>query len=279
MQIIEIEGKAYNFPTCWDDLKKKDIPDMIELVFLRGETGQTYHELLRIAMGATSLQYAQFCKRHFSKTLPEKVREANGVVLHELFMQLAWVYEQPMNILPFESYNHNYTEYILPDPDFYAITFAELSDAYIHMQAYVKQVIAGDERLNLLVATLCRPKRQGEMTPDWNGDHREPYNEFISKERSKEVAKWPDVIKVAVLIYYAACLQKMLGGYDIGGDSSGGEEDYIGQGFIKNQHLLANGIYGTLDNVKKANAHEVLLALHENKKDAIEARKRQKDDN
>lgn len=277
MQLIYVEGREYQFPTTWADIKKKDIPAMIELVFLRGETGETYHQILRIAMCLTPLQYAQFCQRHFSKSLPENVRAANGEVLHELFLQLSWLYKEPMTVCPFESYSIEDKEYILPDEQFYAMSFAELSDAYIHMQAYVRQLIPGDERLNLLVATLLRPKRVGEKPIDWDGDEREPYNEFIAKSRAKTMKALPDTVKVSVLVYFAACLQKMLDGYDIGGDG-GGQEAYIGQGFIKNQHLLAKGIYGTLDNVKKANAHEVLLALQENKADAIEELKQRKND-
>lgn len=282
MQAIWIADKVYQFPQKWEEVPRKNLPKLIELVYLKGDAGTSYHEILRIVMRKTDKGWAKFCNKYFGMHLVKRVREANALVLHDAFRALTWMYSEAMDVKPFDyiSLGGNDT-YILPDPDFYALSFGELSDAYVHTQAYVKQLIPGEERLNLLVATLCRPAQKGNYSndPNWNGDSREPYNEFVAKERAKIFETECDpVMKTEVLIYFAACLNNLFESYDIFSDDENSVgEDYPGQGLFKNQHLLAQkGIYTGLNGVKQANVHEVLLFLQEHKADIMEQIEREK---
>lgn len=280
MKAIWIADKVYQFPEKWEEVTKKDLPKLIELVYLKGDAGESFHEILKIVMRKTDRSWAKFCSKYFGKQLVARVREANALVLHDAFRALSWMYSEAMDVKPFDYLFFEGENYYLPDPDFYALSFGELSDAYVHTQAYVKQLIPGDERLNLLVATVCRPLQTGNYAndPNWNGDHREQYNEFVAKERAKKLAKLSIVEKTEVLIYFAACLNKLFESYDIfSDDENSGGEDYPGQGLFKNQHLLAQkGIYTGLNGVKQANVHEVLLFLQEHKADIMEQIEREK---
>ena len=276
MQIV-FEGKEINLPTKWSEVPVEKVPALIDLVYLTKESGESLHQILMICLGYTPMQYGKMIRKHFGKHLTEVQRVANAEVLHDLFSVLRWLYTEPMDQMPFNEYKFEGKRWILPEPDLYAVTFGEITDAYVHMHAFVKQLIPGEERLNLLVATVCRPERTGKLPDNWDGDSRETYNEFVTKKYSEKVASWPSNIKIQVLIYFSACLQKMLGSYDISGTDDVPEE-YPGQGFVKNQHLLAQKIYPGLPAVKVANAHEVLLFLQENKADLNERRKTEKDD-
>ena len=108
-----------------------------------------------------------------------------AVVVASLVQLLAWCWEKPMDKQPFPSITVGRSEWLLPEAGFVTMSFGELTDLYIHLQAFIQQTIAGDERLDYLVATACRPRRQRGYTtdPTWNGDNRELYNEFQTRKR------------------------------------------------------------------------------------------------
>ncbi|MVM35295.1 hypothetical protein GO755_35060 [Spirosoma sp. HMF4905] len=116
----------------------------------------------------------------------------------------------------------------------------------------------------------CRPERTGEygLEPSWNGDKRQLYNEFTSREMAKKLAGMELSQKQLVLLYFAGNMQKVLARYELFDGEEGDPEEYPGQGWLKNQHILAEkGIFGTMQQAKEANLHDVLLFLEENKKD------------
>jgi len=165
------------------------------------------------------------------------------------------------------------------------MTYGELTDAYVHFMVFLRQIVPGDEHLNLLVATVCRPLRQGMYTADttWNGDHREPYNEYIAKQRTASVNEVDYAQRMAILLYFAANLKAIMNRYAVFASEAEADtvaEDYPGQSMLKNQHLLAEKhIFGGVLQTKEANAHEVMLFLEENRKDLLARIEREKKNN
>lgn len=274
MTQIELDGVHYILPESWDEINTERLPKLIELVYLVPESGRMHHALIQLALNIRPKAWKKLHQRHFSPSLREAVRRKNAEVLHQLVQILAWCWEKPMDKQPFPSITVGKEVWLLPEQGFVTLSFGELTDLYIHLQTFIQQTVAGDEHLDYLVATACRPRRPRGYTLDgnWNGDHREPYNEFIVRERVKVAAALPFPTKMAVMLYIAATIKNVMARYTLFDQSDapgdGTPEVYTGQGFLKNQHLLAEkGIFGNLRQTQEANAHEVLLFLEEHRFD------------
>ncbi|KAB7728025.1 hypothetical protein F5984_19920 [Rudanella paleaurantiibacter] len=286
MQQIELDGVSYNLPEAWDEVGPDQIARLINLVYLTPESGKMYHALIQLALNIRPKAWRKLHQKHFSPNLPESVRWKNAEVLQTIVAQLQWLWLKPMHRQPFPSIQVNGKAWLLPEEGFKTMNFGELTDLYIHMQAFIQQTVPGYERLNYLVATACRPRRGRGYTlrPDWNGDHREPYNEFVVRERVAEVAKLDFSTRSAVLLYVASNIKNVLSGYELFDPDATAEpveegERYAGQGFIKNAHLLAEKhIFGNLKQTQDANLHEVLLFLEEHRADQLARQDSEKTD-
>ncbi|MEZ0484309.1 hypothetical protein [Fibrella aquatica] len=273
---INLDGVRYNLPERWADVDPERLPRLIELVFLTPESGSMHHALIQLALNIRPKVWRKLHQKHFSPKLSPVVRHKNAAVLHELVLHLSWLFAEPMDQQPFESIQVGKQVWLLPEPGLVSMTYGEMTDLYVHLNGFIQQEPAGDERLDYLVATACRPRRRAnyQSDPDWNGDHREPYNEFIVRDRIELVAKLDFNLKMAVLLFVASTFKTVMSRTALfdesaeTGDRSG--EDYIGQSWIKNQHLLAEkGIFGTMKQTQGANAHEVLLFLDEHRADLL----------
>lgn len=270
-----LNGEAKQFPENWQEVKPHLLPVLLKKLFVESESPALYHELLRLNLGYSPRRWKKFCKAHFSDQVAEKKKERNAEILAFLLGRLGWMWTQSLNAQPYESVRIGGKPYLLPDAQLKTMTYGELTDAYIHMRAYIDQLEPGEKRLNLLLATICRPERQGfnyKEDPAWDGDSREPYNEHIAESRAELWAGVSLEKKIPTLLYFVAILKELIGAYQIYEDDSeqapDSVEEYPGQGFIKNQHLLAEkAIFGTMQQTRQANAHAVLLFLEEFKKD------------
>lgn len=285
MKAIYLNEKRYELPETWQEVAPDLLPDFVRLLFAEPANGDTYHEILRRVLGYSKAKWRKLMAHYFAPQLTEAQREANAVALSDTLTQIAWMWHEPLSAMPFESIVVGGQTYYLPEAQFTTMSYGELTDAYIHFLAFVKQLVPGEERLNLLIASICRPERQGDyQTPDWNGDRREPYNEHLAKLRADGIAQSVSYAeRIAILMYFAGTQKSVLELYDVhaeGIEAAATEEDYPGQGWKKNQHYLSEkGIFGNLNGVKEANVHEVLLYLEESKKDFIEQKKRQEAEN
>lgn len=269
---IELSKEKFYIPENWSEVPVKRLPKLLESVFVAQATPETYHQILRLTLGISNTTWGRFCYHYFRKDLPENTRKQNAEILHNLLMMVSWMWTEEMTTRPFDTVKVGTEEWVLFEENLTSMSFGELSDAYIHLLAFTKQLIEGDERLHHLIATICRPRKEGDYTQDthWNGDHRIPYNAHAVKEMSKKAALLPEGTKVAIMVYFAGSVKQLFEQYDLmeTGVESVGEDDYPGQGLIKNQHLLAEkGIFGNLDQTKQANIHDVFLFLEEHRKD------------
>jgi hypothetical protein len=276
---ITVNGKEHSLPENWEEVSSDKIRRVLELVFATPESGEAYHEILRHLLGFSENQWQKFIHQFFNTKLAEDKRERNAETLQELLHLISWMWRENMTKRPFEYINVNGREYYLFEESFKTMSFGEMTDAYIHAQAFIQE-IEGESRLNKLMATVCRSKRFVGRKSTWNGDIREPYNTFIAEGNADIFKEVPMEQRILVLVYFLGSLKDFLGYYDIFDDddsSPASPEEYPGQSYIKNQHLLAEkGIFGNMESTKAANIHEVFLFLEENKKDIQEKIKRQK---
>jgi hypothetical protein len=277
---ITFNGKEHSLPENWEEVPSDKMRKVLELVFATPESGESYHKLLRLLLGYSERNWQKFMHQFFNTKVAEDKREKNAETLQELLHLMSWMWRENMTKKPFECIYADGREYYLFEESFKTMSFGEMTDAYIHAQAFIQQIEEGESRLNKLVATVCRPKRFVGRKSNWNGDIREPYNSFIAEGNADSFADVPMEQRVLILVYFLGTLKDFLGYYDIFDDDDGSPaspEEYPGQSYIKNQHLLAEkGIFGNMDATKAANIHEVFLFLEENKKDIQERIKRQK---
>jgi len=278
---IYLDNQPFEKPESWADVPSERLPDLLRLLYFTPESGSNYLEIIRLALNAKPGQWKKLMQKHFSPNMGEKAREANAVVLHGFYQSLNWMETEPIHKQPFPYVEVEQVRFIgpnqtlrliLPEERFLTMSFGELTDAYIHFLAYIRQLVPGNEQLNLLIATLCRPERSSKekQSLDWNGDAREPYNEYIVKERASLVAGLDEAVKMAILLYFAGNIKTVLDQYTVVGEGDGEPEAYPAQGLVKNGHLLAEkGIFGTLQQTKATNVHEVLLFLEEHRNDLL----------
>jgi hypothetical protein len=80
---------------------------------------------------------------------------------------------------------------------------------YIYAEtAHARFCDTGDPAaLDALIATLYRPPRRRIDTaaPDWDGDHRERHNPFLTDKYARAVARVDHVTKLMILTWYRSC--------------------------------------------------------------------------
>ncbi|MCX6216571.1 hypothetical protein [Spirosoma sp.] len=276
---INLDNQNYNLPQSWADVPPERLAELLRLVYFTPGTGDYYLEIIRLALNVKPRVWKALMQKHFSPKIGKKARAANAIVLHDLYRFLGWMETEPIQKQPFPSIAVKGLTLLLPEEKFLTMSYGELTDAYIHFLVYLRQLVPGNDHLHLLISTICRPARsKAGKGANWNGDEREAYNEFIVKQRAKAVAELDEGVKMAILLYFAGNMKAVLEQYQIfGEEGSESEEEYPGQGFVKNTHLLAQkGIFGTLNETKAVNLHEVLLFLEEHSKDLLAEAERKK---
>jgi hypothetical protein len=267
---IELNGIAKKLPQSWAEAERKLIPKLIEQLFTKPESGETYHEILRLVLGYSDSDWKRMMRRYFSKKNTELQKQKSSEALQELLRLVSWMWKLPLTTQPVVSFFVGKDEYLLPNEDFLTVSWGELKDAYVHCEVFSRQLIKGEKHLNLLVMTLCRPKRKDDyMNSEWDGDLREPYNEYISGERANNIESLDFNLKLSVLLYFVGTIKKLLNQYDIfySEEGNGAKEDFPGQGFEENTLLLSEkNIFGNYKETIRTNCHNIFLALERNKK-------------
>ncbi len=268
---IKLNGVAKKLPQSWQEAEQKLIPKLMEQLFLKPENGETYHEILRLVLGYGSKSWKKLMSNYFGKSNTEDEKQESSEALQELLRMVSWMWQEPLTIVPMPSFMFDGVMYLLPVHDFLTVSWGEIKDAYVHCEIFSRQLIEGEKHLNLLVMTLCRPKRTDDYeNSHWNGDLRETYNEYITARRAEAIEKLDFATKLSVLLFFVGTIKKLLGQYDIyysGENAGNSKEDFPGQGFEENTLLLAEKhIFGNYKETIATNCHNIFLALERNKK-------------
>jgi len=273
MREIGINGQTFKLPENWIEVPKEQLPEILRQLYVLPESGSTYHEIVRLLLGYRPKAWQKLMRQLFGKGLSEFKKQQSATVLTEIIRLQSWMWKADLTVAPCKMVVVDGKPWYLFEENFKSMSFGEMSDAYIHSQAFIKQLVKGEERLDMLVATVCRPERMGnyEADPTWNGDRREPYNEHIARKR---VEMWKGQYteqKVLILMYFLGTMKEFFSYFDLF-ESDGSKppmaEEYPGQSMVKNQHLLSEKqIFGGMDATKSANVHEVFQFLEEHNKD------------
>lgn len=279
MTEIFLNNKRYYLPEVWTEILPSQLPDLLTLLYVHPENGSTYLEILRNILGYTERQWQKLMHNYFGPHRSEEQRHDNSLVLQTVLAQLEWMWKGELTANPFPKGfevaggpSHG-RRWLLFEEGFKSMTFGEMTNAHIHAQAFINQQVPGEERLDMLVATICRPGyiREYRHAESWNGDHREPYNEHIARSRAELLKGKYVKEKILALMYFLGTQKEFFSFYDLFASDGTGppeKEDYPGQSMIKNQHLLSEKhIFGGMDDTKTANVHEVFQYLEEHSND------------
>ncbi|GGM81861.1 hypothetical protein GCM10010967_12050 [Dyadobacter beijingensis] len=281
MTEIFLNDKCYKLPENWTEVNPAQLPELLTLLYVYPESGGTYLEILRTILGYPPGLWKKLMCHYFAGHRTEEQHEENAQALQGVLGQISWMWQGELTVCPLpEGFDVDGTRWVLFEEGFRSMSFGELTNAHINAQAFIKQLVEGDERLNMLVATVCRPRRSGNYMddPDWNGDHREQYNEHIARHRADLIKDGYIKEKILVLMYFLGTLKEFFSFYDLFDSDATGPaptEDYPGQSMVKNQHLLSEKhIFGGMNATKSANIHDVFQFLEEHKKDIKEQNQR-----
>ena len=273
MQQVLINGQVFKLPENWQEVEYKHLTELLKNLYVLPESGSTYHTILRIVLGYDQKQWKKLMRHFFAKHRSLEDQLETTETLSKLLRIISWMWTGDLTVSPFESVKIDGQKYVLFQPGFISMSFGELADAYIHAQAFIKQLVEGEERLNMLVATVLRPERAGDYKndPSWNGDPREDYNEHIARERG-DIFKGEHLDKkIMILVYFLGSVKNFFSYFDLfdnDGSAPPVPEEFPGQSMIKNQHLLSEKhIFGGMKATKQANVHDVFQFLEEHNKD------------
>lgn len=274
MNQIFLNDKRYYLPESWEEVPPAQLPALLSLLFIHPENATTYLEILRNILGYNERQWKKIMRNYFGHHRSEEQRDNNSQVLQSVLGQLEWMWKGELTANPFPTgFEVAGRQWLLFEEGFKSMTFGEMTNAHIHAQAFIQQLVEGEERLDMLVATICRPRRvrQNMDAESWNGDHREPYNEHIARSRAEHLKGKYVKEKILALMYFLGSQKEFYSYYDLFSSDGAGppeKEEYPGQSMIKNQHLLSEKhIFGGMESTKSANVHEVFQYLEEHSKD------------
>ncbi len=279
---IKINGKGFNLPETWPEVPTAKLPEILRQMYVLPESGSTYHEIVRLLLGYSPRAWGKLMKQFFGKRVSEEKKKLSAIALAELIRGQSWMWKDDLTVAPLEGFEVDGLAWYVFEEGFKSMSFGEMADAYIHAQAFIKQLVEGEERLNMLVATICRPEQKGDYQNDpmWNGDKREVYNEHIARKRAEQIAEGYTQEKIVVLMYFLGSVKNFFSYFDLFDTDTSKPpvpEDFPGQSMIKNQHLLSEKhIFGGMTETKKANVHEVFQFLEEQNKDTKAENERRK---
>lgn len=278
---FELNGQKHSLPQSWGEVMTQDLPQILKVLISQAD-GKAYHRLLRIIMGFDEKAWQKNIGYFFEAgKVSEETKQYNAAAIYELVELLNWMWKIPLTRQPFPFIKVGKDKWFLPDEDFESMSWGELTDALIHYDVFVNQKVAGIKHLDLLVATLCRHKRKDNylINQKWNGDLRVPYNSFLVARNAESLKLLDFETKMSVLLFFGGASKAAMDIYDLkaaGGDESAAEE-YPGQSFVKNTHKMAEkGIFGSFEQTRARNCHDVLIFLEEDKKDIEEQIRLQK---
>jgi len=247
MTIIEINKRLYTVPTCWNELTRRQLLDVMKIIYspLLFTIEAAYLKLLKTITGMGWYHF-------FSAPITEL--EEYLYLVDFLFKENELVKQ----VIPV--YKNMYG----PADDFNNLIMAEF---IFTEDIYLKFCDSKKEDINLLdqlVAILYRPtKKAYDHKLNKDGDPRMPFNENICIYNAKKcVRRWPANVKHAILHWYQGCQQKLIN--EIKEFSTGDEGDPAKYGLLSVMRSIAEkGIHGDFEKVEKMYVRMWVMELSE----------------
>jgi hypothetical protein len=175
----------------------------------------------------------------------------------------AWIFEKPFQGKPFDFFDFEGIRYYLPAANYANSTALELSLGNMLFMEFAHPTEPDTTAIDRLIATFCRPEREDlaafQISTDWNGDIREPYNQARMEATAKRFLDLDIATKVAFLNYFEGMNTDFLEEYSsLFGKTTTTPRYQDGTGWLMILKTVAKGnVWGGFDNVCRQPARTV----------------------
>lgn len=231
-------------PTHWNELSKKQLLAIAQILYGANDINKTILQLLKILTG---MKWIRFLR-------------APAAELQEFIYLVYFLInknELTKQLLPC------YKKFYGPADDFNNLLMCEFVFAEDFFLRYQQSEEKEKKLLDELIAVLYRPgKWQYDLVKNVDGDPRIPFNENICHwHGNKEISKWPVHIKNAILTWYKGCREKLI---------SDNSEIFNGAGEPAKYGLLSvirsiatSHVHGNFDEVQMKPVKIIMMELNE----------------
>jgi hypothetical protein len=253
--------------TNWNDLTRKQLLYLCRLILA--------------GMDKTRFSLLLFLRLTGVKALPQKVVKDQVYYLFKRgktrFMmtpeELTWflksvdflTYESKLEKNLFPVFRIGLRTYYGPSKRCYNLRFLEFVNAEKCFHAFNKT--RNVKYLNELCAVLYRPEKKDyhPLSPDYDGDRREPFNDFIYQKRARRFRFLSANKRYAVYIFYAGCRNALITAHPLlfeeGSVSS--ESSNPVDGLLKPMYLLNMGDITKNREIEQVQVWEAFAQLEE----------------
>lgn len=238
-KIIYHKNKSFLLPESPEELTGK------QLIGIAGLLHQQYTTVLKASLSALRILSGMSPLRFYLLSPEVKMKSLEHV---------QWIFDKisiTKNLIPV------YKNFYGPAEELNNMTLAEFHFA----ERYYSQIKDEDyDALPHLIATIYRKAKPGyNKSLDKDGDARQKFNSNVVDYYAKQITKWPDAVKFAILIFYDSCRDRIA--KDNKEIFSGtGEGD--GLGMYSVMRGLAGPKFGEIEKVEEMLLHNALLELN-----------------
>jgi len=250
MTIIELNKKLYPIPTSWNELSRKQLLGVTDVLYSYNDVDTTLLRLLKILTGMGWLRF-------FLTPAADKM---------EFFYLCYFLVNEngpTKNIITVHRDLHG------PADDFNNITGDEFIFSEDHYFSFVNSEHKHVPALDQLVAILYRQAKPGyDLKKNPDGDARQIFNENICSYYAGTVIRdWKLNVKLAIFHWYQACREKMIAeNPDV---FAGGSGDPAKYGLLSVMRTIAEtGIHGDFEKVQKMYVKMWMMELNEKVEEA-----------
>ena len=241
MKTIHIGKSTYKVAENWSELTPEQVLNLIVCTRLKDcRTTDSEAAACRIWLNISPKKWRKMVLAHYQ--------------WGALVKAFDWLFTTRPTGQPLRSFFHEGINYHLPADDFAdtdAIDLAYANMAYLEFSQPDNSDLSALDRL---IATLCRPMRpdwrQFKMSPHWDGDLREEFNEQLMIDRAQSLARLELNAKILILDYFERMNEAFLTEFgEIFGGT--GEPRYgDGRGWIMMlKNVARQGTFGNFDQV------------------------------
>lgn len=188
--------------------------------------------------------------------------------------ECAWVFTEPVSkTQPYKYFVHKKVVYYLPDSNHDTTTALEIAWANMYYLQFAHPANPDLSALDRLIATLCRPQRHDwnafKKHPNFNGDRREPFNDFLTTQRALQLSDLPIETRVAILTFFQANNNDFMEEFEeMFGKPDGPPRYGNGEGWLTMiKNIAKTGTFGNFDAVCSQPARLVWLFALDDKLD------------
>lgn len=193
MNLIKIGERNYMGPASWSELTDAQLLAVAQDVFA--------------STPSPVKKWRVFCTLvPAPKRLLRRLTEGQ---IYDLLQTVEWLWAEPMDVCPVQSFRHEGLTYHLPTPDLQHVTLGEYALADSYFRKFMESP-KDTANLDALVATLCRPAGANPLA-----EAREAYDQGTADTRQKAFKSLPLGLRVVVLQYWVSRMRYVTERYKV----------------------------------------------------------------